>query len=154
MPSASIIFQSEEELDFPVGEEKQLKEWIKKIIHKEGKTCGQLYYFFCTDEHLLNINKEFLNHKTYTDIITFDYSEDKTLSGEIFISIERVRENAKRYREPFQKELARIMIHGVLHLCGYGDKSAVEKKKMRGKENEALGYFKGKESAAIKPKRS
>lgn len=138
MPSPAIIFQSEEDLSFSIGEEKRIKDWIKKVIRREGKTCGQLFYFFCTDEHLLNINKEFLNHKTYTDIITFDYTEGKALSSEIFISIERVKENAKKYKTTFNHELERTMIHGVLHLCGYGDKKPDDKKLMRQKEDEAL----------------
>ena len=145
----SIVFQSEEELDFSVSKESSIKDWIKKIILKEGKSCGQLYYFFCSDEHLLNINKEFLNHDTYTDIITFDYSEKKAISGEIFISIDRVRENAGKYKVTFEKELLRTVIHGVLHLCGYGDKKPTDKKKMRAKEDEALVLYsqKGKISA-------
>ncbi|HTB05746.1 MAG TPA: rRNA maturation RNase YbeY [Bacteroidia bacterium] len=146
---SSIVFQSEEELDFSVSKESHIKDWIKKIIRKEGKTCGQLYYFFCGDEHLLNINKEFLNHDTYTDIITFDYSEKKAISGEIFISIDRVRENAGKYKVTFEKELLRTVIHGVLHLCGYGDKKPTDRKKMRAKEDEALVLYsqKGKISA-------
>jgi len=138
---ASILFQSEEELDFSVGGENKIKDWIKKVVRAEGKTCGQLYYFFCTDDHLLNINKEFLNHNTYTDIVTFDYSEKKAVSGEIFISIERVHENAKKFKQPFERELLRTVIHGVLHLCGYGDKKPADKKKMRAKEDEALSQF-------------
>ena len=140
MPT-EIIFQSEEDFDFSSKEEKKVKTWIKKIIRKEGKTCGQLYYFFCSDEHLLNINTEFLNHKTYTDIITFDYSEKETISGEIFISIDRVKENAGKYKKTFADELRRIIIHGVFHLCSYSDKSAAAKKIMRKKEDEALVLF-------------
>jgi len=142
VPSPTIIFQSEEDLNFSIKEEKKTKDWIKKIIKQEGKTCGQLFYFLCTDEHLLNINKEFLNHNTLTDIITFDYTEKKTISGEIFVSIDRVKENAKKFKEPFPQELRRIIIHGVLHLCGYGDKSVAAKKIMRKKEDEALSHFK------------
>jgi probable rRNA maturation factor len=141
VPSPLIIFQSEEELNFSVGEEKKIKDWIQKVLRKEKKACGPLFYFFCTDEHLLNINKEFLNHKTYTDIITFDYTEGDAISGEIFISIDRVKENAKKFKEPFSRELARIIIHGVLHLCGYGDKKPADKKIMRKKEDEALKLF-------------
>jgi probable rRNA maturation factor len=141
VPSPTIIFQSEEELDFSIGEEKKIQDWIKKIIKQEKKTCGQLYYFFCSDEHLLNINKEFLNHNTYTDIITFDYTEKKAVSGEIFISIDRVKDNAKKFKSSFAEELKRVIIHGVLHLCGYGDKNAADKKTMRKKEDEALHSF-------------
>ena len=141
MPAPVIIFQCEEELEVTLYEEKKLKSWIKKIIHNEGHSCGQLFYFLCSDEHLLNINKEFLNHDTYTDIITFDYSEKKAISGEIFISVDRVRENARKFKQPFPEELRRIIIHGVLHLCGYKDKTAKDKKVMRSKEDEALQLF-------------
>lgn len=153
MPSPAIIFQSEEELDFSIAEEKKIKNWIKKVIKREGKSCGQLFYFFCTDEHLLNVNKEFLNHNTYTDIITFDYTEKKTVSGEIFISIDRVKENAAKFKAPFRQELARIMIHGVLHLCGYGDKKPADKKLMTKKEDEALQLLPA-EKAKAKRQRS
>lgn len=119
-----------------------LKKWIGTVIGREKKREGQLNYIFCSDKELLQINKEFLGHKTLTDIITFDYTEGKTISGEIYISAERVMENAEKFGVSFSHELRRVMIHGVLHLCGYGDKTASEKRIMRAREEVALELFK------------
>ncbi|MBK9284313.1 MAG: rRNA maturation RNase YbeY [Sphingobacteriaceae bacterium] len=115
-----------------------LKTWIKKIILAEKKELGKIYYVFLNDDELLKYNKKFLKHNTYTDIITFDYSSDKKLSAEIFISTERVRDNANKLSVPFEEELHRVMIHGILHLCGYKDKSKEAKLEMRKKEESAL----------------
>jgi len=116
----------------------KIKAWIKKIILSEKKICGNLSFVFMSDKELLKINKQFLNHDTYTDIITFDYTEDKKINGEIMISVERVEENSEKLDTRFDEELRRVMIHGVLHLCGYKDKSKADKKLMREKENAAL----------------
>ncbi len=118
-----------------------LKTWIMAVIKKEKLKAGPLAYTFCSDKELLKINKEFLNHDTYTDIVTFDYSERETVSGEIFISADRVKENAEKFGTDFETELKRVIIHGVLHLCGYGDKTKSDKKLMRAKEDAALKYF-------------
>jgi len=123
------------ECDFEAGSVSNLEPWIKTVITKENKTLGEINYIFCTDEYLLEKNQTFLNHNTYTDIITFDYSEEKQISGDIFISIERVKENARKFAVEFETELKRVMIHGVLHLIGYKDKSEDEQKLMREKEN-------------------
>lgn len=141
MPLSPIHFQKEDGLNFSFKRKEAIGKWIKTIVRKEGKKCGQLLYFFCSDDYLLNINRNFLKHDTYTDIVTFDYSEPGSISGEIYISIERVKENAAKFKEPFDKELLRTIIHGVLHLCGYKDKTPVAKKQMRAKENEALKLF-------------
>ena len=141
MPAAAIHFQQEEGLEFRLKERKAIATWIKKVIKQEGKKCGELLYFFCSDKYLLSINKAFLKHNTYTDIVTFDYSEAGTIAGEIYISIDRVKENAAIYKQPFNKELKRVLIHGVLHLCGYADKTEGLKKKMRQKEDQALSLF-------------
>jgi probable rRNA maturation factor len=135
---ASITFQVEEKLDFSIPKREEVKKWLIKVAKSEKRKCGKLSYFFCTDRYLHTLNKRFLGHDTYTDIITFDYSNGDEISGEIFISIDRVKENSKKYEQAFNNELMRIMIHGVLHLCGYGDKAADQKKKMRQKENKAL----------------
>jgi probable rRNA maturation factor len=135
---ASITFQVEEKLDFSIPKREEVKKWLIKITKTENRKCGKLSYFFCTDKYLHTLNKQFLGHDTYTDIITFDYSNGDEISGEIFISIDRVKENSKKYEQAFNNELMRIMIHGVLHLCGYGDKAPEQKKKMRQKENKAL----------------
>ena len=119
MPKSGITFQVEDDLDFSLEKETKVINWIKKIIKQEGKTAGTISYLFCSDDYLLKINKQFLKHNFYTDIITFDYSEKNKIEGEIFISIDRVKENAITFKQPFQKELMRTIIHGVLHLCGY-----------------------------------
>ena len=111
------------------------KEWIGAVIEEEGKTLHELQYVFCTDEFLHKINVDFLNHNTLTDIITFDYTSGVSVSGEIYISIDRVFENAKEFNVKFIDELDRVIIHGVLHLCGYTDKTEREKLVMRSKED-------------------
>lgn len=119
--------------------------WIEKVVKSEGARVDSLSYVFCTDAYLLKINQDYLRHNTLTDIITFEYSEGSpNLEGEIYISIPRVKENAKKVGVDFETELHRVVIHGVLHLLGYGDKTAEEKKEMRKKEEEALGVLKGK----------
>ncbi|MDR1724869.1 MAG: rRNA maturation RNase YbeY [Bacteroidales bacterium] len=115
-----------------------LKDWIKKIAVLYGKEIGEISYIFCDDEYLLEINQEYLNHDTYTDIVTFDYSEDDIISGDIFISVDRVKENAKKLKIPFERELKRVIIHGILHLCGLKDKTSEESSKMREEEEKAL----------------
>jgi len=138
VPLAGIHFQTEDGLSFSLKEKKAIVSWIDKIIKQQGKQRGELLYFFCTDKYLHTINKKFLKHDTYTDIITFDYSGEDKISGEIYISVERIKENAATYKQPFNKELARTLIHGVLHLCGHSDKTAGMKKKMRQLEDDAL----------------
>jgi rRNA maturation RNase YbeY len=131
-----------ESIDFDLSESQKITTWIEKIITKEGFEIKLLNYIFCNDEYLHQINLEYLNHDTYTDIITFDNSEkDKTVESDIFISVERVRENATKFDTSFENELARVLIHGVLHLLGYPDKSPEEAEIMRNKEQEALGYL-------------
>ena len=113
--------------------------WIKRAIEKEAHNLDTLNYIFCSDAYLLEMNQEYLSHKTYTDIITFDNSdEEKLINGDIFISIERVRENAEKFDTTFEQELHRVMIHGVLHLMGYKDKTPEEKSTMRKKEEAYL----------------
>ena len=106
-----------------------------EVIKAENKQIGEINCIFCDDEYLLEKNKTYLNHNTLTDIITFDYSEKDEISGDLFISIERVRENAKIYNVTFELELSRVLIHGILHLIGFGDKTDEEIKTMRQKEN-------------------
>jgi probable rRNA maturation factor len=116
----------------------KIKQWIKTITEKEKHKVGTINYIFCTDDELLEINVKHLNHNTLTDIITFDYTEGKTINSDIFISIERVLENAEKFKVTFDEEFHRVMIHGILHLCGYKDKSKVDAELMRKKENAAL----------------
>lgn len=127
--------------DFKLKQPLKLKAWLSKIILSEKKKEGKISYVFVSDEDLLKINREFLKHDTYTDIITFDYAEEKQLHAEIFISIDRVRENAEKLKIEFDSELRRVMVHGVLHLCGYKDKKKADKELMRKKESAALKRF-------------
>lgn len=115
-----------------------IKKWIETIIKKEKKKAGEIHYVFVDDEDLLKMNKQFLKHNTYTDIITFDYSEGRTINGDIFISIDRVKENASKFKADFNDELHRVLIHGVLHLCGYKDKTKKDAVLMRKMEENSL----------------
>jgi len=130
---SNIFFHSE--CDFDAESVSHLEAWITKAIENEEKELEEINYIFCNDDYLLEKNQTFLNHDTYTDIITFDYSEMNRISGDIFISVERVNENARKFAVPFNTELKRVMIHGVLHLLGYKDKSDEEKETMREKED-------------------
>jgi len=118
------------------------KPFIKNLFSEEQRTLKELTYIFCTDDYLLDINRRFLGHDYYTDIITFDLSEKKDGShGEIYISVDRVKDNAEQLKEPLQKELLRVIFHGALHLCGYKDKTKVQKHAMREKESYYIGAF-------------
>ena len=114
---------------------------IKAIAAEESRKVGDITFVFCDDNYLLKINKEFLDHDTYTDIITFDYSVGNEIISEVYVSTDRVEENAKKYKQTFENEIHRVMIHGVLHLCGYNDKLAEEKQIMREKENHYLSLL-------------
>ncbi|MBO3115249.1 rRNA maturation RNase YbeY [Winogradskyella sp. DF17] len=129
------------EMEFHLVDEAEWSNWLNDVILNENREKGELSYVFCTDEYLHKINIEYLNHDTYTDIITFDYSVGKKLHGDIYISVERVTENAGTYRCSVKEEMARVMVHGLLHLCGYKDKSTVEATIMRGKEDFYLSRF-------------
>lgn len=122
-------------IDFDLNQKDAVRNWLLNAIDNEGFEAGELAFVFTGDESLLEINQKYLNHDTYTDIITFDYSEDKTVSGEIYISLERVRDNALTYSVDSTIELHRVMIHGVLHLCGYSDKDSDLKAIMTSKED-------------------
>jgi rRNA maturation RNase YbeY len=124
--------------DFKLKEKAKLKLWIKTVTEKESCKLGTINYIFCTDDELLEINVKHLNHNTFTDIITFDYSEAKTIHSDIFISIDRVTENSKKFKVTFENELHRVIIHGILHLCGYKDKSKADAELMRKMENASL----------------
>jgi rRNA maturation RNase YbeY len=129
------------ETDFNLANENQIATWVKNVILSEGKTQGDINYIFCDDAYLENINKEYLNHDTLTDIISFDYCVGNIISGDIFISVERVADNANDFNVSFENELRRVMIHGVLHYCGYKDKTSNDELLMRGKEDEKLKMF-------------
>ena len=126
----AVRFFSDDVAFRPEGKRK-MAQWLKEVTAKEGKKIGNLCYVFVSDEKILEINKKFLQHAYYTDIITFDDSADNTISGEMYISIDTVRANANDYQTDFRNELLRVMVHGVLHLCGYNDKTENEQLRMR-----------------------
>lgn len=126
------------ETDFNLDNENQFSDWISKTIKEENCKEGEINYIFCSDHYLHKINVEFLNHDTLTDIISFDYSVGKELHGDIYISVDRVKENAKAFNVKFEDELARVMIHGILHYCGYKDKTEENKYQMRSREDHYL----------------
>lgn len=115
--------------------QENLKIWIEKIIISEEKKLGEINYIFCDDEYLLKINQDFLDHDYYTDIITFDQVRGKTISGEIFVSLQRIKDNASLISKNYEEEKKRVIAHGVLHLCGYKDKTEEQQKIMRAKED-------------------
>ncbi len=129
------------ELDFTLVDEDKYTSWIEAILESEGFIEGEINYIFCTDDYLHKINVDYLDHDTYTDIISFDYTEGKIISGDIFISIDRVKENALELDVLFSEELLRVMSHGILHYCGYLDKSEAEELLMRSKEDEKIKLF-------------
>ena len=129
-----------EDTSFELSEKQRVKVWIKSIATQEGKQMGELSYIFCSDEYLLQVNREYLDHDYYTDIITFDNAEEEgVIEGDIFVSIDRVRDNATTLQVPFETELRRVLAHGVLHLCGYKDKTPTDEQLMRAKENFYIG---------------
>jgi rRNA maturation RNase YbeY len=133
----AIVFNTEAE-GFKLNNKTALKNWVKQVVLSHKKKCGNIQYVFVNDEALLLLNQQYLNHQTLTDIITFDYSEENIIHGDIYISCERVAENAKKFKVNIDEELHRVMIHGVLHLCGFKDKSAKDAEKMRMEENRSL----------------
>ena len=129
------------EIDFSIDNEASLTQWIANTLESEYFILGDINYVFCDDEFLLKLNIEYLNHDTLTDIISFDYSIGKIVHGEIFISVERVKDNAIDYGVSFEEELNRVIIHGILHYCGYKDKTATESELMRSTENHYLSQL-------------
>ena len=136
------IYFFSEEINFELKEKLNRKRWLRYIATKAGFNIKELNYVFCSDEYLYQINLEYLNHETYTDIITFDNSEKEfELSGDIFISIDRVNENAKTHNQKIETELSRVLAHGLLHLMGYKDKTKEESTLMRQKEEESINLY-------------
>lgn len=123
------------EIEFVLQNQQELRRWIKKVITSENKEIGEINYIFCSDEYLLERNIKYLDHDTLTDIITFNYCKGQIITSDIMISIDRVKENSTIFDNSFSEELHRVMIHGILHLIGYDDKTEKEKKLMREKEN-------------------
>ena len=129
------------ETDFNLNNEDLVSKWIKEVVISEEYVLEEINYIFCDDDYLLKLNLEFLKHDTLTDIISFDYTIGKIVQGDIFISVERVEDNAKDYGVTFIDELYRVMVHGVLHYCGYKDKMSKDQRLMRDKENYYLGQL-------------
>ncbi len=135
------MIQFNYETQFELPDESRYADWISGVISSEQKQEGEINYIFCDDDYLIEINRQYLDHDTLTDIISFDYSERNILQGDIFISVERVRENARDFGVSFDEELRRVMAHGVLHYCGYKDKSESDEAIMRVKEEEKMKLF-------------
>ena len=132
-----ITFQSEG-VEHPQIDEQKIANWIESVAKTYNKETGEISYLFCDDNKILEVNQEYLNHDFYTDIITFDYSEENTISGDIIISLQTVESNSQMYKTDFLEELHRVIIHGILHLSGFKDESEEEEKAMRNAENRAL----------------
>lgn len=136
-----INFHSES-IDFKVQNPIKTKRWLKSVIETEGFELGEINYVFCDDEYLHKINVEYLDHDTLTDIITFDNSEDEEIiEGDIFVSIERITDNANDFKTNFEHEFRRVIVHGILHLCGYYDKTDEDEKQMRAKEDHYINLW-------------
>jgi len=127
-----------EHIDFPDIDKKSVKNWIKKVIASHNSEIGELNYIFTSDENILAINNKYLEHNYYTDVITFDYTDDSIISGDIFISLETVKTNSEKFKQDYSIELKRVIIHGVLHLIGFKDKTEPEANEMRMQEDNAL----------------
>jgi len=135
-----ISFNSQN--DYSLNDTKPWVLWLEEVVSQEGYSVGEVDYVFCSDDYLLELNQEFLNHDTLTDIIPFDNKVGQTVHGEIYISTDRVKENSLEYEVTFEHELARVLVHGVLHLCGYRDKTNQEQEVMRGREDYWINMFK------------
>jgi len=136
------IFFHTEDIKFDIKNKRDYKNWIKEVIEKHNKKLSEVNYIFVSDERILEINKEYLAHDYYTDIITFDYCEDNIVSGDLFISIDTIRTNSEKFKTDFLHELNRVIIHGILHLIGFKDKTEREAEEMRRKEDESLNLIK------------
>ncbi len=129
------------ETEFELSNETEISNWLSQVILSENKKEGDINYIFCNDDYLTQINEQYLNHDTLTDIISFDYSVGNELHGDIFISVERVADNAIDFNVTFEEELKRVLVHGILHYCGYKDKTDQDEEIMRNKENEKIQMF-------------
>ena len=139
-----ITYQTED-IEMPPIKKRETTEWIKTVAATYGKKVGEIAYIFCSDEKILEVNRHYLGHDYYTDIITFDYREGNRLSGDLFISLDTVRTNADQFaRGDYDRELHRVIIHGVLHLCGINDKGPGEREIMEEAENKALALLENK----------
>ena len=133
-----MITYSAENVRFPKIKRRETTAWIRRVAATYGKTVGEVGYLFCNDEKILEVNREYLGHDYYTDIITFDYDEGDQINGDLVISLDTVRTNAEQFGKDYDEELHRVIIHGILHLCGLNDKGPGEREKMEAAENKAL----------------
>ena len=133
-----MITYNNENIPFPKIRRRDTTAWIRRVAASYGKTVGEVGYLFCNDEKILEVNREFLQHDYYTDIITFDYDEGDTINGDIVISLDTVRSNAEQLSKDYNEELHRVIVHGILHLCGQNDKGPGEREQMEAAENRAL----------------
>lgn len=136
-----MITYNSENVRMPAIKKRDTTAWIRRVAATYGKRVGEVGYLFCDDEKILEVNREFLQHDYYTDIITFDYCEDDTLNGDIVISLDTVRSNAQQLGKDYDEELHRVIIHGILHLCGQNDKGPGEREQMEAAENQALALL-------------
>jgi len=136
-----MIEYCSEEVDLPHLDEALISEWIEKVVLSYDLHLGELCYIFCSDDYILKVNNEYLKHDYFTDVITFDYTENNIISGDLFISIDTVKTNADKFSQSYDDELLRVIIHGVLHLCGLKDKNPVDEKNMRIAEDKALALL-------------
>ncbi|MBO4332043.1 MAG: rRNA maturation RNase YbeY [Paludibacteraceae bacterium] len=134
-----------EDIEMPNLKKTALKAWIKAVAEKHGFKLGDIAYIFCSDKRILEVNRQFLSHDYYTDIITFDYTEGNKISGDLFISLDTVKSNAEKFDTDYDQEFHRVVIHGILHLCGINDKGPGEREIMEGHENDALAMRTGNE---------
>ena len=130
-----------EETQLPAVRQEAVREWVRTVAQSYGKKVGDISYIFCSDEKILAVNREFLQHDYYTDIITFDYTSGEKIAGDLFISLDTVRTNAEKFGQPYNEELHRTIIHGILHLCGINDKGPGEREIMEANENKALAIL-------------
>ena len=130
-----------EDIAVPQIKKRETTEWVKQVAAYYGKKVGEIAYIFCSDEKILEVNRQYLEHDYYTDIITFDYTEGNRISGDLFISLDTVRTNAEQFDQAYERELHRVIIHGILHLCGINDKGPGEREIMEAEENKALALI-------------
>lgn len=137
-----MIYYNSEDTKLPKIQKRKISQWIKSVVKKHNYKIGDISYIFCSDEVILRVNREYLQHDYYTDIITFDYTEGNRISGDLFISLDTVKTNAEKFGTPYEEELHRVIIHGILHLCGIDDKGPGEREVMEQNENDALEMLK------------
>lgn len=136
-----MIYYQSEDIKMPKIAKRKVSAWVKEVAKRHGYKVGDISYIFCSDEKILEVNRQYLQHDYYTDIITFDYTEERVISGDLFISLDTVRTNAEQFNVSYESEFYRVVIHGILHLCGINDKGPGEREVMEAHENESLALW-------------